>query len=604
MTISSSFAPPKPIVRPASVLGPLLVVCFALGLTLLLLWPKGVAVWQTGQFFDSDDAMRMAQARDLLAGQSWFDLHQWRLNPPDGLLMHWTRMVDAPLAALVRLFSLWAAPETAERLARLAFSGVVNLLLLVVFMRLGHALAGPRAVLPALAMAAMTGVASGQFQAGRVDHHAPQLLLLLWILDAGLRGLRPGRSGQAALVGVLAALSLAIGVEIAPYLVLACAIAPINWALGGPQAASAMRALALGLGGALLPAFYFFAPGGGGAAACDALSPAWLVAGLSGGAGLLALAQASDRLKTRAARFAGLGAAGLLTLGLTAALFPACLNHPYAAIDPLVRDLWLANVTEAQSIWTVLPGDAQLRWLMAAPPAVGGAALLAAVLFERGEARARWLVMLAACGIGWCLVSGEVRSLASLSLVSAFGAVWIAARLLALPPRTWPWSYPAILVSFLACGQVGWILFGPSPAAGRPNVLAGRDACRAPDQFGALADRPPGLALAPTDMGAHLLAHTPHSVLSAPYHRNNAGNRAAISMFLARPEQAEPMARKAGVAYVVFCAGLPVARAIVERSPDGLAAALARGETPAWLDAIPSTGPVKSFAIRTPGGPS
>jgi hypothetical protein len=33
---------------------------------------------------DMDDAMRLVQVREFLAGQGWFDLHEMRLGPPDG----------------------------------------------------------------------------------------------------------------------------------------------------------------------------------------------------------------------------------------------------------------------------------------------------------------------------------------------------------------------------------------------------------------------------------------------------------------------------------------------------------------------------------------
>src|SRR5882762_2558721 len=48
----------------------------------------------------TDDAMRLVEVRDLIAGQGWFDLMQHRLDPP-GLPMHWSRVVDLPLAGLI-----------------------------------------------------------------------------------------------------------------------------------------------------------------------------------------------------------------------------------------------------------------------------------------------------------------------------------------------------------------------------------------------------------------------------------------------------------------------------------------------------------------------
>ena len=52
---------------------------------------------------DTDDNLRMSQVRALLAGQDWFDLRQHRLTPPLGIDVHWSRLVDLPLAGLILL---------------------------------------------------------------------------------------------------------------------------------------------------------------------------------------------------------------------------------------------------------------------------------------------------------------------------------------------------------------------------------------------------------------------------------------------------------------------------------------------------------------------
>src|ERR1700730_17245642 len=50
----------------------------------------------------TDDAMRLVQVRDWIGGQGWVDLFQHRLDPP-GASMHWSRVVDVPLAGLILL---------------------------------------------------------------------------------------------------------------------------------------------------------------------------------------------------------------------------------------------------------------------------------------------------------------------------------------------------------------------------------------------------------------------------------------------------------------------------------------------------------------------
>lgn len=53
-------------------------------------------------FPDPDDAMRLVEVRDWLAGQSWWDVGQHRLWGGH-FAMHWSRLVDLPLAGLMGL---------------------------------------------------------------------------------------------------------------------------------------------------------------------------------------------------------------------------------------------------------------------------------------------------------------------------------------------------------------------------------------------------------------------------------------------------------------------------------------------------------------------
>src|SRR6185503_16331506 len=66
---------------------------------------------------DTDDNMRMMQVRGLLGGQGWFDLRQYRLNPPVGANIHWSRLVDLPIAGLILLLRPLIGGAAAERWA-------------------------------------------------------------------------------------------------------------------------------------------------------------------------------------------------------------------------------------------------------------------------------------------------------------------------------------------------------------------------------------------------------------------------------------------------------------------------------------------------------
>jgi len=69
------------------------------------------------RFWDPDDVMRLLEVRDWLAGQSWFDVAQHRMNLPAGLSMHWSRLLDVPLAAIIILLKPLVGQRTAETVA-------------------------------------------------------------------------------------------------------------------------------------------------------------------------------------------------------------------------------------------------------------------------------------------------------------------------------------------------------------------------------------------------------------------------------------------------------------------------------------------------------
>ena len=68
---------------------------------------------------DTDDAMRLVLVRGLLKGRGWWDQHLMRLQPPMGLYMHWSRLLDGGIAGLEHVFALFVDWPRAEWLTRL-----------------------------------------------------------------------------------------------------------------------------------------------------------------------------------------------------------------------------------------------------------------------------------------------------------------------------------------------------------------------------------------------------------------------------------------------------------------------------------------------------
>ena len=153
-------------------------------------------------------------------------------------------------------------------------------------------------------------------------------------------------------------------------------------------------------------------------------------------------------------------------------------------------------------------------------------------------------------------------------------------------------------VALLAAGKaVAWAAEQLSGAQ-RPIVISdGPGTCRQPSDYAPLARLPKGLVLGFIDAGPMILMETPHRVLAAPYgvlaapfHGNVTGNAAMFDVFLGRPDEAGARLAARGVDYVVFCPGAPERHNYAAAAPEGLAAALGRGEIPDALERIPLEG--------------
>ncbi len=216
------------------------------GKLLVLIWIATVATYLLASFargtdMSTDDAMRLVEVRDFLAGQRWFDLTQYRLSPPGGVAMHWSRLVDVPLAALIRIGETVLPTALAERVATVVWPAALLLVFLIGIARLARELAGEAAARLALIFAALMAPVLQHFRPGAIDHHNLQLVLLVWSLALAARA--PARPRDLALAGALSALSLAIGVEMAPAIAALGGAIALRWIVCGEPARRATTAL-------------------------------------------------------------------------------------------------------------------------------------------------------------------------------------------------------------------------------------------------------------------------------------------------------------------------------------------------------------------------
>lgn len=574
------------------------LIPLALALGLVLSFSGAHKVWQDGTFFDSDDAMQLVQVRELLAGQNWFDMTIGRLDPPYGVFMHWSRVVDLPLALTIKTFGLAMPVETAERLTRLLFPLILQGLLYAAVAWLARVLVGPRAVLPALVLTLLSGMVFGEFQPGRIDHSAPQIVLLMFMLASLVEAVDPAHARRASLAGALAALSLAISIEDLPFIAALGAIFVAIWVSRGAAMQKALASFGIGFG-LTLPLTFVATIGRAHwlDAACDAYSLAYLLPGLAGAAAMIALAAASSRLQGWRARLCAAGLAAAAVVATAALTKPICFYDPYIGVDPLVRQIWLKNVEEGMPLIRFFRQEPFSATIYALPIALGFAATIAAAFREDGLTRLRWLMVAVICGLGVALSFWMIRMIGFTGPIALLGGAWCIVRLRdALTTTKWRQAAMLTFLLVLPFSPIGWALAltQDSQAARRED----RAACLASTAFAPLAELPPGIVLAPIDAGSHLLALTPHGVLAAPYHRNNRGNRAALDAFLAEPDVARQILRANHVTYVMTCAGLNETGALAARAPKGFAAQLTRGEAPSWLKPLPRKGPFQVFVIQ------
>ena len=562
-------------------------------------WPPITTTWLTGAYNDTDDVMRMVQVRDWMAGQGWYDLRALRLDPPGGVLMHWSRVVDLPLAGLIRLFGLVADQETAERLARIVFPLSMQALLLLGAGLSGRLLAGPMGGMLAIFLVISSGMSLGQFVPGRIDHHAPQIVLLSFMTWACLCGLDPRRAPMAGLAGVFAALSLAIAIENLSFIMALIVVYPIAWAGQGAPLRAALVWLALGFVSSLTLFYALFqSPALWGAPVCDALSAPHMRAAFAGGVAMLLLA-AFDRWRKPALRqrILATAAAGLLAAP-PLVLDRQCYLDPFNGLDPLVRDLWLSHVQEALSIPQLLAAHPESFWSWVMPWALGAAAIALAAGVERNLVRTRHLALLALTLVGCATAVYMNRSITSVSPLAAMGGVWAAMRLRQWRGKDDGLAAILMLAALAPFTVFAWVLLFPleEPSSEKEQGKKA-DSCLLEASLTPLRALPEGLVLAQIDLGPFVLLHTRHSVIAGPYHRNNHGNRLMFDILMAAPEAARETLRAAGVRYIVLCDAPKEGEFINQRAPQGLSAAIAH-ETPLdWLRPLKLETPLRVFEV-------
>lgn len=549
---------------------------------------------------DADDSMRLLQVRAWLDGQGWFDLRQYRLDPPLGADMHWSRLVDLPLAAAI----LALRPFFGEALAEQAAVALIPLCTLLVAMGLAAAIVR-RAVAPAAwpwacAALLMATPALGMMEPLRIDHHGWQIAALY----ATLLGLiHEDRRWGGALAGLSLAASLAIGVEMLPYLALCGLLAATGWLADAREGERLRWFGASAALGTLAALFLFIPPAMRFGGACDALSDAYAVPLAIGALGIAALS--FQPLETRARRAAGLAAVGLLAalplLGATG----RCLADPYQAVDPLARRLWLENVAEALPLWRQST-ETFLASLVLPLIGLAGAAAMCVRCRHRKSRRRIWTLLLTVGLVSILLAFAQTRAAVAAQALAVPGAAALGflgrrrlARSGSMPVRVFGSVALFLAVTGLAPRLAVAALAGEKEMPADTARDAATAACLTPEALAPLDRLPPGTFLGMIDTTPALLLHGRHTGIAGPYHRNGRAIADVMTAWVADDAAAQALARRHHATYIFLCGETAEALRYRQRAPGGLYARLAGGARPSWLEPVPlGSTPWKAWRIR------
>jgi hypothetical protein len=107
--------------------------------------------------------------------------------------------------------------------------------------------------------------------------------------------------------------------------------------------------------------------------------------------------------------------------------------------------------------------------------------------------------------------------------------------------------------------------------------------------------------MAPVDLGSHLLLFTRHSVVGAPYHRNQQGLLDTFHFFDGPIGEARNILAQRDIHLVVVCPAMSELSGGVERTADSFAALYAEKVLPDWLvNETPPGSVLEIYAVKAP----
>ncbi len=545
----------------------------------LLLAVNSVAIAKF-KFPDPDDVLRLLQVRDWIAGQSWFDVTQYRINPPEGAPMHWSRIVDIPIAAVILIFKPFFGQSVSEIIALTAIPLLTLLVIMFVMARITNKLFDKETAIFSCLIIAITVPVVHQIRPMRIDHHGWQMALAMMAFAAAFDE-RQKYSGW--ITGSALALWLNISMEGLPIAAAFMALYAVRWVLDSAQRQRLVHAMA-----ALATASAILYLGTTNSWAtminyCDAMSPVHLAIFAFGAFAIGAWAKLNPVSKIwLCAGFAAISATAAVIIFSVA---PQCTAGAFADLDPLVREMWYDRVLEGKPIW-----DQSLVYaiqILVLP----SLALFAIVSMRRRTVsplsgiQTLTAVFLLVCAFALSLMverSSAISSLFSIPFVAYFiHSLLVKARTIKSLPKKMGVMMGILLL--MVPGQVvraGRNLLGESEIENHVRVAL---KCELSDNLNVLDRLPRSTFMTPMDTGPSILLASKHRIVASGHHRNDIAMRDVIRTFTGSPQQAHNIITTRKIRYVAYCPGLYEPLNYAHLAPNGFMAQLTHGNIPTWL---------------------
>ena len=574
-------------------------------------WSEFSFVYANGELVGPDDFLRMSQIHAWMQGQGWFDLTAYKMVPPKGGDIHWSRLVDIPIAGLIYFFNIFLDFNKASYLAAIVWPLGLMLLTITVWTLICDRLlvAYPRWLPAVFGILSISSI--NQFPVGRIDHHNIQILLF-GLMIFGL--VNRERKWGDILIGFAAACSMSIGAEALIVIVLVLAIIGFEWAMGSDANGSGIIKVGWVLIVSSLVLYILnFAPQDYFTVNFDANSLFFLIAFIMLGIAFIILGLSLPLLSNIKGinvvvlKFMLAGFVAGVALVVLYLVFPDYLTDPYSNVSEEAKTRWLNKVSEAKSLSTVL-NDFPFHWLSTVGyylfVLVIGALVLLKQQFRTTKIMSLYIILFI-CVLGTIWQIRVIRTAAF--LVVPFCVIF----------STICWSYfkekyreekfflygfqsGVIMFQISIFWYVAGALFFPldEQEAGTGNtqlktratsqsIMARREPehCMIESDFDFLETLPVTNVVSDLTTSTALMFHTRHSIVSGPYHRNERAILDTLDFMGTNELKAKAVAEKYQLTHMAFCTGA-LANPQSDFGPQSVTAKILQDDIPAWLNEV------------------